>query len=179
MIRNQNLFNALIAATLLASTGLAYADDASKVRYDAAVDAAKATYKADKEACSPLSGNAQDVCIEEAKAKEKRAKAKAKAEHENTAKARLDAHIESADADYDVAKEKCDDRSGNDKDVCVKEAKAKHVEAVNAAKGGQDLIDRQEDTVEAKYKVAVEKCDALAGDAKDQCIIKAKSTYGQ
>jgi hypothetical protein len=31
------------------------------------------------------------------------------------------------DADYAVAKEKCDDFSGNAKDVCVKEAKAAQV----------------------------------------------------
>ena len=39
-----------------------------------------------------------------------------------------------ADAAYDVAKEKCDDLKGNDKDVCEKDAKAARVKAKEDAK---------------------------------------------
>lgn len=170
----------LIAGSVLAWSAPSWAQDsAAEQKYDAAVEAAKSTYKLDKEACGPLSGNAQDVCVEEAKLKEAKAKAQAKVDLENTAKARLDAQIEVADAEHELAKEKCDDRSGNDKDVCVKQAKAKHAEAVNAAKAGKEIINKQEDTIEAKYKAEVEKCDSLAGDAKDGCVARAKSTYNQ
>jgi len=31
----------------------------------------------------------------------------------------------------------------------------------------------------AQYKVAKEKCDALSGDAKDQCVKDAKLKYHQ
>ena len=31
----------------------------------------------------------------------------------------------------------------------------------------------------AEYKVAAEKCDALAGAVKDQCIAEAKSRFGK
>ena len=34
-----------------------------------------------------------------------------------------------ADGAYDVAKEKCDDMKGNEKDACQKQAKAKHEQA--------------------------------------------------
>ncbi|MBU4183279.1 MAG: hypothetical protein A3B67_02580 [Burkholderiales bacterium RIFCSPHIGHO2_02_FULL_66_10] len=32
---------------------------------------------------------------------------------------------------------------------------------------------------EADYKVAVEKCDAMAGDAKSSCVAAAKTKFGQ
>ena len=32
---------------------------------------------------------------------------------------------------------------------------------------------------EAEYKVAIEKCDALAGTAKDSCVSAAKTHYGK
>jgi hypothetical protein len=32
---------------------------------------------------------------------------------------------------------------------------------------------------DANYKVAIEKCDALAGDAKSSCVASAKTTYGK
>ena len=84
---------------------------------------------ADKEACDSKSGNAKDVCIERAKAKEKVAKADNLAAYKNTAKARQDARIARAEADYAVASEKCDDLQGDQKDACVKEAKAAEAKA--------------------------------------------------
>jgi hypothetical protein len=32
---------------------------------------------------------------------------------------------------------------------------------------------------DAKYKVAIEKCDAFAGPAKDTCVSTAKAQYGK
>ena len=39
--------------------------------------------------------------------------------------------------------------------------------------------DAREDTRDAQYKVAVEKCDAMSGAAKDQCVKQAKVHYGK
>ena len=39
--------------------------------------------------------------------------------------------------------------------------------------------DAAEDKRDAEYKVAVEKCDALAGAAKDTCVRDAKTRYGK
>ena len=55
---------------------------------DQAIKAADNQYNADKEACKGMSGNAKDICMQEAKGKEKVAKAEAKAAYENTPKAR-------------------------------------------------------------------------------------------
>jgi len=162
--------------------------------YSAAKDRAAAEYKAAKTQCDGLKANAKDVCVAEAKAAEKKAKANAEAQYKNTEKARQDAAITAAKADYDVAKEKCDDKKGNDKDVCVKEAKAAHAKAkadakvakvdhkvsANSAEKRADVRkEAREDTRDAQYKVAIEKCDVMSGAAKDQCVKDAKVHYGK
>src|SRR5437762_11153664 len=106
----------------------------SKEAYDTAVRNAETQYKTDKDACSSRSGNAKDICLEEAKGKEKVAKADAEAAYKATPKAREDARIARAEATHGVAKEKCDDLSGNAKDVCVKEVDAVLVKAKADAK---------------------------------------------
>ena len=76
-----------------------------------------------------------------------------------------------ADADYKAAKEACKARQGNDKDVCMKEAKAAHVKVTADAKAKRKsaaaMADARDDKSDANYKVAKEKCDAMSGDAKD------------
>ena len=188
--------------SLLAAAGIAFAGAAgaadnktmSRDAYKAQEDRVEAQYKADKERCSAMTGNAKDVCQAEAKGKEKVAKAELEANYKNTDKARNDARVAKADADYDVAKEKCDDLSGNQKDVCVKQAKAAHTQAkanakvakvdqktaANTADKRADVRkEARDDTRDAQYKVAVEKCDAMSGAAKDQCVKDAKMHYGK
>lgn len=93
------------------------------------------------------------------------------------------AAVARADADYKAAKEECKTKQGNDKDVCLKQAKADHIKATEEAKAHMKsqtaMADAREDTMEAQYKVAKEKCDALSGDAKDACIKNAKLKYHQ
>ena len=188
--------------SLLAAAGIAFAGTAgaadnktmSRDAYKAQENRVEAQYKADKERCSSLTGNAKDVCQAEAKGNEKVAKAQLEADYKNTDKARNDARVAKADADYDVAKEKCDDLSGNQKDVCVKEAKAAHAKAkadakvakvdhkvsANSAEKRADVRkEAREDTRDAQYKVAVEKCDSMSGAAKDRCVKDAKAHYGK
>jgi hypothetical protein len=191
-MKNATLMTALLAAASLTVATGAWAETASKNSRDAAVRNAEAEYKIDKATCDTLSGNAKDVCIEVAKGQEKVAKAEAEAAHDNTPKAREKVRVARADAAYEVAKEKCDDLAGNAKDVCIKEAKAAHVKALADAKvertASEERLDASDKTMaarreatedkrEADYKVAVEKCDALAGTAKDACIREAKSRF--
>jgi len=189
--------NLLLVLATTAGLGLAGASQAatmSKDAHDAAYKNAAAQYKTDKDACKSLSGNAKDICMEEAKGKEKVAKADADAAYKNTPKARESARVAHADAAYNVAKEKCDDQTGNAKDVCVKEAKAAHVKAKADAKVDRVAADTSKTAVEktasarkdaaedkrdADYKVAIEKCDSLAGAAKDTCVQNAKARYGK
>jgi len=185
---------ALLAAAGLCLAGGVHAQPMNKEARDAAIKTAETQYKAAKEACDSLSGNAKDICVEDAKGKEKVAKADAEAAYTNTPKAREAARVARADATYEVAKEKCDDLAGNAKDVCVKEAKAAHTKAKADARVDRVASDTRNESAEktadarraamddkrdADYKVAIEKCDALAGAAKDACVRDAKTRYGK
>jgi hypothetical protein len=185
---------ALFAAASLCLAGGVSAQTMNKEARDQAIKNAEAQYKTDKATCDGLKGNAKDICTEEAKGKVKVAKAEADAAYENTPKARENARLARADATYEVAKEKCDDLAGNVKDVCVKEAKANYVKAKADAKVDRVAADTRQDSAQktanaqreaaddkndANYKVAIEKCDSLAGTAKDACVRDAKTRYGK
>lgn len=184
-----NLVFSMIAGCVLAGNALAM----TQAEHSAQKDTIAAQYKTSHEQCKVLSGNAKDICVAEAKGAEKVAKAELEAQYKPSAKNTEKVHMAKADAAYDVAKEKCDDLAGNPKDVCVKEAKAAHVKAKEDAKVAKVKTDASQDKAatvgdaqhdatvkkhEADYKVAKEKCDVLAGDAKDSCINTAKAKYG-
>jgi hypothetical protein len=151
-----------------------------KDAYNQAKASAKATYEAAKAKCDALKDNAKDICIAEAKAARTRTEVDAEAVYKGTPKAREHAIHEIAEADYKVAKERCDDKAGNDKDVCVKVAKAALTKAkAKAARVSTDAkVDASKEKREADYKVAAEKCDAMSGDAKSACVKQAKAKYG-
>ena len=182
MNKTFTLKTSIVFAALLALP-LAQAATMSKPDYKAAKTRIGADYKADKAACASFSANAKDVCIEQAKAKEK--VSRAELEYGYTAKPADQTKILVAKAEtiYSVAKEKCDDKAGNDKDVCVQEAKSVEVKALADAKMGKQIGEAKTDASDAKrdadYKVAAEKCDALTGDAKGACIVSAKARFGK
>lgn len=166
----------------------------SKDGYTQAKQSADAQYRLDKDACASLSGNARDICVAEAKGKDSVAQADAEAAYLNTPKARESARVALAQANYDVATEKCDDSAGNRKDVCVKEAKAALVRGKANAKVDRVAADTRLDAMEkqtearteasaskrdADYAVAIERCDVLAGAAKDGCVANAKVQFGK
>ncbi|MDF6465613.1 hypothetical protein NLO50_25025, partial [Escherichia coli] len=64
-----------------------------------------------------MKGNDRDVCRAQAKGDYNVAKANAKVERDGTEAARNRAAKEKAEADYDVAKTKCDAMKGNEKDT--------------------------------------------------------------
>jgi hypothetical protein len=84
----------------------------------------EAEYKADRKACDAMNGNAKDVCVEQAKGKEKVARAELDYKQDASERHRGKVAEAKADAQYAVAKEKCDDLTGDQKDVCIKDAKA-------------------------------------------------------
>ena len=181
------------AQTYAPKTTLATAS-MTKDGYAQAKKDADAQYKIDKNACSSLSGNAKDICVTEAKGKDDVAKAEAAAAYENTPKTRETARVAHAQANYNISIEKCDDLAGNRNDVCVKEAKAELVKGKADAKVDRVAVDTRQDAAakqaearteantekrDAEYKVAIEKCDAFSGPAKDACVGNAKVQYGK
>jgi len=183
-----------VAGTAAAQMSAPMTAPISKASYTQAVKDADAQYKIAKDACASLSGNAKDICVAEAKGKASVAKADALAAYKHTPKDRENARIAHAQANYNVAIEKCDDLAGNPKDVCVKEAKSQLVKGKAnakvdrvasdtnkeaATKQAEARKDATADKREAEYKVAIEKCDALAGPAKDACVSNAKAQFGK
>lgn len=174
---------ALLISALLLSPLAAQAAPPTKAEYDAAKNTISANYKAAKDACDSLKANAKDICEEEAEAAEKNARAELEFSASGKLADATKVKVVKADGAYEVAKERCDDLSGNAKDVCNKEAKAVHVAAIaaaNTAKATSEArAEGKEDVNEARYKAAAEKCDTMSGDAKSNCIQAAKTAHGQ
>ena len=179
-----NSLRALAAALCTAGLALhAGAATMAKAEYEAAKTRIEADHKVDRAACDRLSGNGKDICVEEAKAKEKVAKAELEARRSGKPEDRAKVAEVRADAAYEVAEERCEEHAGNAKDVCMREAKAAHVRAKADAKAGhrsmEAIGEANKEKRDADYKVEMERCDALAGDAKDACRDTAKSHYGK
>lgn len=155
----------------------------TKEDYSAQKTRVETEYKDARKACDAMSGNAKDICVEQAKGQEKVGIAEIDYKRDASARNREKLAEARADAQYNVAKEKCDDMSGNAKDVCVKEAKAMHTKAVADAKANKDVTAARTDAAKEKrdadYNVAKEKCDALSGDARTNCLADAKAKYGK
>jgi hypothetical protein len=179
---NMKPINVLLAAALC-SIGISAHAAITKAEHKAAIDNAEMSYKSAKATCDSLAGNAKDVCIAEAKVEKTYSIAKTDGDFKNTAKAIYDGRIEVAGAEYDLAKTKCAAKAGNDKDVCIKEAKAIEVRAQADAKAGTKISAARSDAADSKstanYKVAIEKCDAFSGDTKDGCVKEAKVRFNK
>ncbi len=173
---------ALLAASLLALPA-AYAATLTKADYTAGKARISADYKSDKAACASLAANAKDICMQEAKAKERVARAELEYGYTGKAADGNKVLVAKAESSYAVAKEKCDDMAGNAKDVCVTQAKAVETKALADAKLGKEIGEAKKDAaadkLDADYKVAIEKCDAMAGDAKASCVAAAKANFGK
>jgi hypothetical protein len=200
---NQFTSTAIAVAIGLTFSAVAMAETISKSDYKTGMNSIATEYKSDKTNCKSLSGNANNICMAEARGKENIAKADLDARNKNTNKARYEALVVKAEANYSVAKEKCDDLAGDVKDVCQKEAKAAKIAAKADAKSQIKISkankkaneesaevrkeatdesadarrDAATDKRNANYAVAKEKCAALAGGAKDNCMNEAKLHY--
>ncbi len=178
------LTSTLIGLAILASGGAAASPTPeAKAAYAQAKDRADVDFKAAKARCAIITGNPKDVCLAEAKAARVKTEEEASALYKNTLKAFTQSRLKIASANYDLDKVKCNALTGNDKDVCVSQAKAARVAAESDAKADKKAIeartDARDDKREAEYKVAREKCDAFAGAAKDACLSSAKTQYQQ
>ena len=173
----------LLCALALAGLASAASANLTKPVYNSAKDEVKATYKTEREGCNSLAGNTKDVCVERVKGSEKVALAHLEWQYSGKAKDHSHYLEARADAAYAVAKEMCDDKGGNAKDVCVADAKAAHTKAKADVKANKEIAEAQTDAANTKlkadYKAANERCDALAGDAKDSCQASAKARYMQ
>jgi len=83
---------------------------------------------------------------------------------------------------YKAEREACAAQSGNAKDVCLKQAKGRESVALaqlefnysGSVKDEKKLWDAR---FQSRYDVAKERCDDVAGDAKDLCLREAKTEH--
>jgi len=217
----------LLLSTVLLGFGFASSGALalSKAEHKIETDRIQAEYKAAREQCGSFSGQAKNVCIEEAKAVDTKARAKAEADYRQTPKATKVMRDAYADADYRLARVKCNALSGNLKDVCIRQASAVQVKAkadarvaevaaqANAqaaqasakaeamaaekiskadaqaaeataradANADTRIADARADAAQEKraanYKLARQRCESLAGEAKDRCQADAKRIF--
>lgn len=180
---HKNKIAALVLMTIAALGSASAATVEAKAAYTQAKDRAEASYKVARARCDVITGNPKDICVAEAKAARVRTVEEASALYKNTLKAYTSSRLKIASANYDLDKVKCAALTGNDKDVCVSQAKATLVAAQADAKADKQAIeartDAREEKREAEYKVAMEKCDAFAGAAKDGCVSSAKAQFAK
>lgn len=172
----RNIF--ISASIAVFSVTSAFSASLTNAEHTAGKNKIAADYKFDISSCNALRANARDICNAQAKGRESDAKAELKYAFSGNETDANKMRTVKADSIFAVAKERCDDRTGNDKDVCRAEAKRDHTDAlaenkmikkVGAAETKNADTKRDED-----YKVAVEKCDAMSGDAKENCVRVAK-----
>lgn len=104
----------------------AQANAMTKDEYNVAKTKIEADYKVAEAKCDTMKDNAKDVCEKEAKGNEKVAKADLEQSYKPSASHMKKAAEAKNDMTYDVAKEKCDDQTGDAKSACVTQAKADH-----------------------------------------------------
>lgn len=140
----------------------------SKAEYKAAGKDISDRYKSDKCACKTMSGNARQVCIDEAKGRENVAEAELRANYSPSSRHRRDLGTARADAAYALAKGKCDGLSGDAEDACRKEAKDTYHAAKAEAKAAEKTADVRASTTEKRtYRrrdAAAAKLDVAVGE---------------
>lgn len=104
--------------------------------YKAQKTRVEADYKAARQKCNELKANAKEVCMVEAKGNYKVARAELEAQHEPSPRHDAKVKSEKAEAAFDLARQKCDDLSGNARDACKKDAQAAFVNA----RGGEAKV---------------------------------------
>lgn len=113
---------------ILIAASLGFAGPAAgamtKDEFDARKERLEADFDVAKRKCDTYSGNARDICMAQAKGRHRVARTELEERYKDSPKARYNVRMARAEADYDVAKEKCDDRAGPQKDACLTEAKA-------------------------------------------------------
>lgn len=143
------------SASFAASNPDAYRQQAAKADSD---------YKIARDNCKTQKGNSKDVCQYEAKAARARALVDATAQYKDDSRSLEKARVALAEAEYDVAKEKCDDAASGEKSNCVRDARASRTTALGEARSSSAMAQRGED------------CNAMSGADQTACVNRHQSS---
>lgn len=191
----------LIATLLATAAGASFAAaPTAALNHDPATyrnvtQKAESEYRAAVTKCDAKSGNDKDICMAEARLERTRTEADVLSKYNNTPTSRARARTNVADAEYALAKARCDAKSGADKDSCMDNAKSVHTAALADAKaertdatgasgsgatGSSGAAGRMSglvtgtDTRDPAKAAAVDKCAQMGADAKTGCLVETK-----
>jgi hypothetical protein len=137
LIRSPRRIVQLATLTLFTVAGAAWAADPppmGKEAFKAEERKIEAASRSERKACETRKGRAAELCSKEAKAREKIALAELDAEYRPSPDSWQEARNVKAEAEYDVAREKCDDLKGASRGRCVQAAKSAREAAIRLAK---------------------------------------------
>ncbi|TQK07383.1 BON domain-containing protein [Herbaspirillum sp. SJZ107] len=169
----------LLIATLLATAaGASFAAPTFALNHDPATyrnatQKAAADYRDAIAKCDTMSGNGKDVCVAEAKLARTQTEAKALSKYSNSPASREKARTNLAEAEFTLAKARCDGKSGAEKDDCMNNAKSVHTAALADAKAGRSSSPAGT-VAPVATAAAIDKCAQAAGDTKTACVIETK-----
>lgn len=94
---------------------------------------------------------------------------------------------EQLDRRHEAEKRRCNDLSGDEKDLCEKQADAnrdaEQADSEPRAERPADPVDAFRDAnkekKEAQYNAEKRKCEAISGDAQNRCMDELKARYGR
>jgi hypothetical protein len=112
-----------IAAAVLWLPGGASAN-MTEAEFEAGKERLDATYDVARRRCATYAGNAKDVCMAQARGRDKVARMELEERYKDSPKARYNVRMAKAEAEYDVAKARCDERAGQQKKLCLDQARA-------------------------------------------------------
>ena len=187
------LLASVAGATIAAAPAAAQTTDSAG--YRTAMQKIEADHKAAKQKCDALKD--EDICEEQADVARARAELAAVTKYDNSASNLASARRKLADAEYDLAEEKCDAMKGNAKDSCMNNAKSVRTAALADANGsagttggsgataataaGAGAAARDDagliastDTKDPVKAAAVEKCEEKG--SKTACLVENKGT---
>ena len=161
--------------------------------YKVSAATAEANYAIAKEKCDDLAGNAKSACRKDAKAAEMSAKSDARMSMKPVGTSDSSSRTSgSRDAGFAMAKEKCDALSGDEKNSCMSDARTRPASAdttrsnmsanasMNAMQTNSDMRgSAKPGKSDADLAVAKQKCDALPGDAKNNCMTDLMLRFGR
>lgn len=182
-----------VAMALGAGTAVAAGSAMSKEEDKAHKERIEADYKAAKEQCDGMKDNARDVCMAQAKGKHEVVKAQLEARRDPGPRRDAEVRRKQAEADYKVAREKCDDLRRDAKDACRRDAKATYEHAKGQAKVAQAAGERgvnsgrtieerrqaRDASTDAQYAAGKERCETLSPQARDNCMNEVRRKYGK
>ncbi|WP_020651667.1 BON domain-containing protein [Massilia niastensis] len=173
----------LIATAAGASIAIAPAVAQAKDAYQRATDKASADYRVAKDRCDKKGGDAEEVCVAEAKLMRAKAEAAAVTKYRKDASELHAARDKVIQAEYELAEEKCETMTGDAEDKCTADAKAVRTAALAELKGTRDgatvvgasgsggLV-TSSDTRDPVKSAAVDRCEKMTGDARTACLVE-------